>query len=166
MTGIAAIRKIRCPLALCVIVSISVVYGCSPLCDLGIITFSFRSNADVTESRTQKVKHEHPGGSSNHAHKSHSHDANHEKPANGREDCCGDLTQQFYSSLGSATVSAFALVHGEGFRLLHKFAFPAAWRVGPFNCPVISSIYFSHANGPPGIRAANSLLILFCTFVI
>lgn len=166
MTAISAIRKIRSPLALCVIVSISVVYRCGGLCDLGIITFSRRSNVDVAESKTLKMMNERQDHKSNHAHKTHCHDAEHEKPSHGREDCCEDLTQQFYSSLVNTTVSDFALLHREGFRLLHKSPFRDVWRVGSLDCPVLSSAYSSQANSPPGLRAANALLILFSTFVI
>lgn len=172
MIHFSAIRKIKCPLALCVIVSFALVFGCDLLCGLGIISFSSPAPAVVTttsHNHSHENEQGHHGGlvTAGHDHNSHSHTGDkhsHDKEA---KDCCDDITQQFYSSLVSSSgASLGSLIHAEAFKLLSTFTFPDILRVESFKGLQVVSTYDYHSNGPPGGKVGQRICILFCTFLI
>lgn len=166
MTNISTIRKIKCPLALCVIVSFVLVYGCDILCDLGVISFSL-PNATVvsTTSPQHATSHDH-SGSGNHDHKTHDHSTKHDHDAQqGSDECCDDLTQQFYSSLVNSPGNATLLL-AEGFKLICIVTLPDISNLGAFKDLIVDFSYDNPSNGPPGLIQGQHLRILFCTFLI
>lgn len=169
MIRFSAIRKFKCPLALCVIVSIALVVGCDLLCDLGIISFSSSTSTVVT---TTSHNHENEQGhnkssATGHDHNSHNHTGDKHDHGNAAEDCCDDFTQQFYSSLVSSSgASLGSLIHAEAFKLISAFTPSGIFKVEFFKGLQVVSTYDHHSNGPPGGRIRQRICILFCTFLI
>lgn len=172
MIRFSAIRKFKCPLALCVIVSFALVFGCDLLCDLGIISFSPNTPTVVTTTShnhsNQNVPGHHGGSATaGHDHNSHSHTGDKHDHGNEAEDCCDDITQQFYSSLVSSSgASLGSLIHAEAFKLIGTFTLPDIFKVESFKGLHVVSTYDHHSNGPPGGKVGQRICILFCTFLI
>ncbi len=172
MIRFSAIRKIKCPLALCVIASFALVFGCDLLCDLGIISFSSSTPTVVTYA-SHNHSHENEQGyhgssaSAGHDHNSHSHTGDKHDHGNKAEDCCDDITQQFYSSLVSSSgASLGSLIHAEAFKLISACTLSGIFKVESFKGLQVVSTYDHHSNGPPGGKVGQHIIILFCTFLI
>lgn len=167
MIRFSAIRKFKCPLALCVIVSFALVFGCDLLCDLGIISFSSTTPTVVTtiSHNHENEQGHHESSATGHDHNSHSKgDKHHGSEA---EDCCDDITQQFYSSLVSSSGTAPAsLIHAEGFKVISALALTDIFKVEFFKGLQVVSTYDHRSNGPPGGKVGQHIIILFCTFLI
>lgn len=172
MIRFSAIRKFKCPLALCVIVSFALVFGCDLLCDLGIISFSANTPTVVTTTShnhsNQNVPGHHGGSATaGHDHNSHSHTGDKHDHGNEAEDCCDDITQQFYSSLVSSSgASLGSLIQAEAFKLISTFTLHDIFKVESFKGLQVVSTYDHHSNGPPGGKVGQRICILFCTFLI
>ncbi|QLH32215.1 MAG: hypothetical protein HWD62_07040 [Cyclobacteriaceae bacterium] len=169
MIRFSAIRKFKCPLALCVIVSFALVFGCDLLCDLGIISFSSTTPTVVTtiSHNHENEQGHHESSATGHDHNSHSHSGDKHDHGNEAEDCCDDITQQFYSSLVSSSgASLGSLIHAEAFKLISTFTLTGIFKVESFKGLQVVSTYDHHSNGPPGGRIRQRICILFCTFLI
>lgn len=172
MIPFSAIRKIKCPVALCVIVSFALVFGCDLLCDLGIISFSSATPAvATTTSHDHRYENEpgHQGSSApaGHDHNSHSHTGDKNDHGNEAENCCDDITRQFYSSLVSSSgASVGLLIHAEAFKLISTFTLPDIFKVESFKGLQVVSTCDPHSNGPPEGKVGQRISILFCTFLI
>jgi len=169
MIRFSAIRKIKCPLAICVIVSFALVFGCDLLCDLGIISFSATTPTVVTTTshNHENAQGHHGSSATGHDHNSLSHTGDKHDHSNEAEDCCDDITQQFYSSLVSSSgASLGSLIHAEAFKLIGTFTLPDIFRVESFKGLHVVSTYDHHSNGPPGGKVGQHIIILFCTFLI
>lgn len=172
MIRFSAIRKFKCPLALCVIVSIALVFGCDLLCDLGIISFSAATPTVVTTT-SHNHGHEneqgHHGSSATAGHNQNPHTHTDDKHDHGNEaeDCCDDITQQFYSSLVSSSgASLGSLIQAEAFKLISAFTLPGIFKVESFKGLQVVSTYDHHSNAPPDRKVGHRICILFCTFLI
>ncbi|MBL7857238.1 MAG: hypothetical protein JNM57_06080 [Cyclobacteriaceae bacterium] len=171
MISFSAIRKIKCPLALCVIVSFALVFGCDLLCDLGIISFA-PATPTVVAANSHNHNHSHENEQGNHGSSATGHDHNLHNHAGDRhgneaEDCCDDITQQFYSSLVSSSGGSFgSLIHAEAFKVICTFTLPNILKIESFKRLQVVSTYDHNSNGPPGGKVGQHIIILFCTFLI
>lgn len=178
MAALKTIRKFKCPIALCGIMAFVIVVGCSVLCDLGLIPFASAQSAVVSASH-QHDDHAHNDGGhqgkqddhGNHDHNSHDHGNHHHDGASDHhdqspedKDCCGDLTQRFYTSLTEGPTGAVKIAHVQLSKVLATlFLEQAPVVIKPVN---LSHVEFHHlANGPPG-RNGQVLRILFRSFQI
>jgi len=169
MIRFSAIRKFKCPLALCVIVSFALVFGCDLLCDLGIISFSSTTPTVVTtiSQNHENEQGHHESSATGHDHNSHSHSGDKHDHGNEAEDCCDDITQQFYSSLVSSSgASLGSLIHAEAFKLISTFTLTGIFKVESFKGLQVVSKFDHSSNGPPGGKVGPRICILFCTFLI
>ncbi len=172
MISFSAIRKIKCPMALCVIVSFALVFGCDLLCDLGIISFSPTPPTVVTttshnHSHESEQGHHGSSATAGHNQNSHSHTDDKHDHGNEAEDCCDDITQQFYSSLVSSSGATLgSLIHAEAFKLISTFTLPDIFKGKSFKGLQVVSTYDHHSNGPPDGKVGQRICILFCTFLI
>lgn len=169
MIRFSTIRKMKCPLALGVIISFALVFACDLLCDMGHISFAPTIPTVLSANSHNHHRHENeqdPHGSSTtagHDHNSHSHEGDKRK----RGACCNDITQQFYSSLVSSSgASLGSLIHAEAFKVINAFILPDILRVGSFKGLQVISTYAHYSNGPPGGKVGQHIIILFCTFLI
>lgn len=171
MIRFSAIRKVKCPVALSVMVSFALVFGCDFLCDLEIISFSNNTLTVVTtvsrhhSHENEQGHHENPATSAHH-HNSHNHTGDKHDHDNKGDECCDDITQQFYSSLVSFSgASKGSLIHAEAFKVISAFALPDIFKLKSFKGLQVASPCHYHANGPPG-KGKQYIYILFCIFLI
>lgn len=167
MTGFSTIRKIKCPLGLCVILSFVLIYGCDILCDLGVISFNLPEAAVVsTSSHHHEVGDDH-SRIGNHGHKTLDDGVKHDhNPKQSKDGCCDDLTQRFYSTLVNAPSNAIgALLHAEALKFIGVFVLIESNQ--PYTaCHFLASRSFDHKpKGPPGY-ITRYYQIFLCTYII
>lgn len=170
--SLSGIRKIKCPLAICVIVSFATVFGCDLLCALGVVSFSSSIPAAVStasHSHSHEGDHDHHGKATaasqdqnSHGHRSDKH--NHDNEA---ENCCDNITQQFYSSLvTNSRGSLGSLIHAEAYRLIYTLTLLEVSKVESSKGLQVASSFDHYSNGPPGRKAGQHICILLSTFQI
>ena len=158
------------------VASFAFVFGCDLLCNFGIISFSAPAHTVVTIAYPNDAL---DGEHAHHTHAHHtssstaSHDHNSHKPTGDthepgdQEDCCDDITQQFYSSLVSSSGASLAsLIHAEAFKVISAFIKPDIFSVESIRGLHKVSTDDHHSNGPPGGKVGHHICILFCTFLI
>ncbi len=153
MISLKTIRKFRCPFALCVILSITLVLGCDLLCDLGVISFELPQPALISESAGHSHEHEeeHPSTGHHDNHKPHDHGyAEHHHESPNEEGCCDDFTQQFYSSLVSTSGTQVSVVHAEFYKLISTLTFSDRVEISLTGTLPFNSKFEHRPNGPPG----------------
>ena len=165
MKHMEAIRKLKCPLAICLILSFGIVIGCDVFCDFGLISFSFPQNVVSTGHNHED---HHSGGHDHdiqHGHGGHDHGpmAEHHDQTPSGKDCCDDITNRFYSSLANTTIYVGEL-HVQLFKVLSILYF------GHLNLVSISfhlsETQFRYLpNGPPGLNG-QLLRVLISSFQI
>jgi hypothetical protein len=169
MISIKTIRKLRCPFAICVILSIALVLGCDFLCDLGIVSFQLPQPPLVSESSSHNHEREdeHPSSGHQDNHKSHDHgSAEHHHESPNEEGCCDDFTRQFYSSLVSTSGTQVSVVHSAFYRLISTLTFVERIENNSITGTLPSNSKFEHRpNGPPGYSGHN-IRVLFCSYLI
>ena len=170
MMSFKTIRKFRCLLAIGVTLSISLIFGCGLLCDLGIISFPAPQPSVISESS----EHSHQRGDEHHSsghqddgkdepHKHGSTEYHHDSPK--EEGCCSDLTQQFYSTLVSSASAPIKVIHAEVYKLVSILTFGNLIEIKPKRDLSFRSKCEYRPHGPPGYTR-NSTRVLFCSLLI
>jgi hypothetical protein len=152
-------------------VSFALVFGCDLLCDLGVVSFSRPAPAIVSNSPSHNHNHEngsdHHGSSAASGNDHHSQSHKHGNDSNTADECCDDLTRQFYSTLVSSSgASTGSLIHASAFRLISALSLPDVFKVESFNSLRVASAYDHHSNAPPGGKVGRGLCIILSTFLI
>ena len=168
MTQLKTIRKFKCSITVCVVLSFALVMGCDLFCDLGLISFSFPRTVAVSVSHNHEEGRHDSGHrhDKQHSHSAHDHNSTADNQAESSEEegCCDDLTQRFYSSLTSNTAINTALVPVQAFNVLAALSHehvPAV--LLPIN---FVNTKFEHLpNGPPG-TSGQVIRVFISSFLI
>lgn len=166
MISLKAIRRFKCPFAICIVVAIASVVSCDLLCSLGLISFAKQSPITISTGHSHEhINDHHSSGKKSHQH-SHDHEVvEHRHDSQNEEECCDDLTQRFYSSLINSTGSQLNLIHDEFHKLISTLTFFDLNEINP-SVNLASTSKFDHKpNGPPGY-SGFSIRVLFCSFLI
>ena len=96
MTRLAHIRHFKKIIAITFSISIAAVIACDVICGLGCASASIK--AEDTQAIHQKhdhARHDHPDSKT-------THDHSHDSTSDNKDDCCDDITNQFYRLLFKA----------------------------------------------------------------
>lgn len=166
MIGLRTVRKFRCPIAVCVILSIASVFGCDFLCDLGVVSFQLPQPSIISEASGHSHQHEGDHHSSGPRHNQQSQESvNHHHESTNEESCCDDLTQRFYSSLVDAAGAHVIIIHAAVYKLINTFTYVDLNEINTDGKLTFNSKFEHPPNGPPG-TSGQAIRVFINSFLI